>query len=377
MSDSNQPKMQVLMMPDYRPDNPYQRLLSEALAAWGVEVRFPVGYRRCLPLWRAWRDAPGTKVLHLHWISPYLRGRNALTQAAYGLRLLADLSLLRLSGVGLVWTIHNRISHESRWPALERWVQRALARGIDRFIIHARANFDELRRDFSLRPERISVIPHGHYRGAYGPPVDSGTARYALGLPTASRIYLCFGMLRPYKGTEKLISEWLSTSHRAEDLLVIAGKALDDHFQQQLLSMAAGSDSIRILPSFVPASQVHLFFSAADLVVLPFNTILTSGSLLLAMSYGKPIIAPRFGAIAEMVGNADDLLYDPEDTHGLRSSLERSTTVALGPLSAKTEEMCRSLDWLRLAQMTADTYEQALQGRKRRNLRHDWWERVG
>ena len=352
------------MMPDYRADNPYQRLLAEALEAQGAEIHFPVGYRRGLPLWRAWRTVPGTRVLHLHWINPYLRGSNAMSQAVYCLRFLADVALLRWSGVSVIWTIHNRVSHESKWPRLERWVQRRLARQADRFIVHARASLEELRGDLSLRPERTSVIPHGHYRDAYGPRVDSAASRKALGLPATGRIYLCFGMLRPYKGIEKLIGEWLSTTNHAEDTLVIAGRALDNNFLARLVEMATGATTIRLVPGFVPDDQVPHYFGAADVVVMPFNSVLTSGSLLLAMSYGKPIIAPRFGAIGEMVGDADDLLYDPEDLNGLRVSLARSTTLSLIPLRAKTERMCNALGWDRLAGMTLNAYEQMLRDRQ-------------
>jgi beta-1,4-mannosyltransferase len=354
--------MRILMMPDYRSGNPYQSLLAEALEARGAEIYFPAGYRRGLPLWRASRAVPGVSVLHLHWISPYLRGRHAVTQAAYCARLLVDVALLRWSGVGVIWTIHNRISHESRWPRLERWVQRRLARQADCLIVHARASLEELQGELRLRPEKTSVIPHGHYRRAYAPAVDSVAAREALGLPETGRMYLFFGMLRPYKGIERLVEEWLSTNHQPDDMLVIAGKALDDAFLQRLVDTVAGS-SIRILQGFVPGNQVHLYFSAADLVVLPFNAILTSGSLLLAMSYGKPVIAPRLGAISEMVGDADDLLYDPEDRQGLRNSIERSINLPLAGLHEKTVKMCDGLDWGRLADMTLRAYEQALEGR--------------
>ncbi len=354
--------MQVLMMPDYRADNPYQRLLAEGLEARGVAVHFPAGYRRGAPLWRAWRAAPRAKVLHLHWINPYLRGNNAVTQVAYCLRLLADVALLRSSGVAVVWTIHNHVSHESRWPRLERWVQRRLARQVDRFIVHARASLASLA-DLSLRAERVSIIPHGHYRGVYGPAVHSGAAREALGLPASGKIYLCFGMLRPYKGVEKLIAEWLSIARPAGDVLVIAGKPLDGAFLTRLTELASGDASIRIHGRFIPDKEVHLYFSAADLVVLPFSAILTSGSLLLAMSYGKPLIAPRFGSIVEMLGDADDLLYDQENPAGLRASLERSAALPLDSLRAKTERRCDGLDWGRLSEMTLGAYEQALEGR--------------
>jgi hypothetical protein len=87
-------------MPDYRAVNPYQGLLAEALSQRDVDVQFANGYRRGLPLRRAWRDTSEASVQHLHWISPYLRGRNVLTQAACCLGLLADVILLQAFGVG-------------------------------------------------------------------------------------------------------------------------------------------------------------------------------------------------------------------------------------------------------------------------------------
>lgn len=352
--------LQVLMMPDYRPDNPYQRLLAEGLEGCGVKVHFPVGYRRGLPLWRAWRAAPEARVLHLHWTTPYLRGKNFWTQTAYCVRLLADIALLKASGVGVVWTVHNRVSHEARWPRLERWVQRRLAAQAGRVIIHARANLEEMSHDLDVGVDKITVVPHGHYKRAYGPPVESAAARQALGLPASGRVYLYFGMLRPYKGLEKLIAEWQVTGNAAGDVLVIAGKALDGGYLRRVREAAAGCNTIRILPEFVPVDQVPLYFSAADVAVLPFATILTSGSLLLAMSYGTPVVAPRFGALAEMAGEADDLLYDPDDPRGLRQSLERSARLDLAPLRAKTEKMCQRLDWNLLAGMTLHAYQQSL-----------------
>ena len=62
------------MMPDYRRDNPYQELLARGLEENGCQAVFPKGYRRGLPIVRAVRDEPGTRILHLHWTGPYVRG---------------------------------------------------------------------------------------------------------------------------------------------------------------------------------------------------------------------------------------------------------------------------------------------------------------
>ena len=351
-------------MPDYRKDNPYQQLLADGLANLGVEVNFSQGYRRGLPLWRAWRTRPGRQVLHLHWLSPYLRGNGIVARIAYSLRMLIDVGLIRASGGSVVWTIHNRISHESRWPRLERWLQRRLARAVDGIVVHSHAALAELRRDMPLPADKTRVIPHGHYRTVYGPPIDPQSARAALRIPNAGRFYLCFGMLRPYKGIERLIEDWQKAVSRGSgDTLMIAGKSLDENFAARLRMLAAGCDSVRIHNGFVPDSDVPIYFSAADLVVLPFSRILTSGSLLLAMSYGKPVIAPRFAGIAETMGDADDLLYDPEDPKGLERSIGRSTFLPLRALQEKTRQVCDRLDWAAVAELTLDAYRAAVNSR--------------
>ena len=352
--------MRVLMMPDYRAGNPYQQLLADALGSHQVQVLFPAGYRRVLPLWRACRDASGIDVLHLHWIDPYLRGHSMAIQGLYCLRLLADVALVRASGVRVVWTIHNAASHDSRFPKLERWVQRRLAKQVDRVIVHAQSNLRELREALPLPDRKVSVIPHGHYRKAYGPAMERKAARRELGLPETGRIYLYFGYLRPYKGVEGLVSEWAKSGRgEAGDTLLIAGHAADENYLAQISAASKAAGAVKIIPGFVASEKVPVFFGAADIVVLPFRKILTSGSLMLAMSYGKPIIAPRAGAVAEMLGDADDLLYDPEDPHGLKRCLHKSTSLPLAALSEKVEAACGLPGWEGLAEMTAAAYRQA------------------
>jgi folate-dependent phosphoribosylglycinamide formyltransferase PurN len=103
----------VLMIPDYRTDNPYQTLLSKALENQGVKVLVPCGYRRVFPIYRAIKSKEKINILHLHWISPYFKGKNIFTKSIYALKLLIDIFLTKWAGVKIVWTYHNHISHDS------------------------------------------------------------------------------------------------------------------------------------------------------------------------------------------------------------------------------------------------------------------------
>jgi beta-1,4-mannosyltransferase len=350
--------MQVLMMPDYRADNPYQTLLSDALQQAGGTVQFPIGYRRVLPIYRAIKISPEPiAVLHLHWLDQYLKGNNIFVKLVYCLKFLIDILFTRWAGVRVIWTIHNVVSHNAKFPHLELWTQQLLVKLIDCAIVHHTTAVDETCQSYKLLPSKVAVIPHGHYRDVYQPAIAQSIARQQLGLPESGKIYLNLGMLKPYKGIEHLLQLWKQQAILGDSILLIAGKAWDDVYGQSLIEQASVAENIILQNTFIEDNQIHLYFSAADVVVLPFERILTSGSLILAMSYGKPIIAPRLSSIPETIGAADWLLYDPTEEQALLYAIKESTQVDLKALGQLTYEMCDRLDWGAIAQKTLQIYQ--------------------
>jgi glycosyltransferase involved in cell wall biosynthesis len=350
--------LEVLMMPDFRNGNPYQSLLSKSISELGCDVSFPSGYRRVLPLYRAIRDrANSVRILHLHWLTPYLRGKTLPSYVVYVLKLYLDLCLVRLSGVKIVWTIHNKISHESRFPRLELWAMRRVAASASKVIVHSQAALAELEGPLGLERDRTAVIPHGHYREVYHTSIDQAAARKKLELPSKTFIYLCFGLVRKYKNIEQLLLAWEKWRNSLPgSLLLLAGEALDPEYGEQITRLTRSCPDVLLHLRHVPTEEVHLYFSAADVVVLPFERTLTSGSLLLAMSFEKPVVAPRFGVIAETVGAADDLLYDPLNDDSLGEALRLAACLDSAANAKKTRIQCDQFAWRAIAQTTVCTY---------------------
>ncbi len=353
--------LKVLMLPDYRQDNPYQTLLINALKEHDVEVTFPKGYRRVLPILREISSHPDVKTLHLHWTSPYMKGNDSISsKIVYALKFLLDIYLTKQKDIGIVWTVHNRVSHNSRFPQLELWVYQKLAKLVDAIIVHSEAALTEITDAYCLDPSKVSVIPHGHYRDVYPAKIDATEAKKQLGLSESGICYLFFGMLRPYKGIETLLGVWLDNQKLfAEHTLMIIGKALDQDYGQKIQALTEQATNIFFKDEFVPDADIYLYFSAADVTVFPFNQILTSGSLLLAMSYGKPIIAPRLGNIAETLGEASDLLYNPNEKTGLQQAMQTSLNKDLMTFSRQIETACNRLNWHDIAAQTAALYTAA------------------
>ena len=85
--------------------------------------------------------------------------------------------------------------------------------------------------------------------------------------------------------------------------------------------MAEDDSKISLHLQFVPDDQVHQFFSGVDAVVLPFTDVLTSGSAILALSFGKPVIAPALGCLPELITDQCGVLFDPNNPDGLQESM--------------------------------------------------------
>ncbi|AFZ44923.1 glycosyl transferase group 1 [Halothece sp. PCC 7418] len=350
-------QIRVLMMPDYRQDNPYQQLLANSLKTEGVEVQFPQGYRRVFPIFRAitTQNKP-IHILHLHWLNLYLKGKNLPSKWLYALKVLIDVWLTCQTGTKIVWTVHNLVPHDTKFPRLEYWTRRLLVKMASRVIIHNHASLEPLLQAYQLDSVKVNIIPHGNYRPVYKEAIPKEEARKILGFPQQGKIYLSFGMIRPYKGLEFLLGAW-EKCQNDQDLLAIVGQARGHvEYGSALVKKAETIKGAMVREGYVDDELIHIYYSAADIIVLPFQKILTSGSLILAMSFSKPIIAPCFPSITETLGTADWLLYDPETEQGLFNAICKSKDIDLEALSTLVKQECQRLNWDNIAQQTSQLY---------------------
>ncbi|MBM9594008.1 glycosyltransferase [Roseitranquillus sediminis] len=342
--------MRVAVFPDWRRDNPYQRLLAEALAPLGVEMVFPAGYRRGLPLSRAVLPQPRPDLLHLHWPSAYLRSRHPAARAAYCMRTLMDLSLVRRAGIPVVWTVHNLVSHDTPTPRLERWFSARLAALADGLIVHSEAARAEVTGQLGAAEEKVTVIPHGSFRPAYGELPSRAEARAALGIEVERPLVLFFGMIRPYKGVPNLLRAWSGLKGRRGDaLLLVVGLAQDPKHSAEIEALAAQTDNIRLDLRFVEDAEVPVLMAATDLLVLPFGQSLTSGTVRLARDYNVPVVVPRVPSATDAVGA---ILAENTGPEALGDSILRG----LQPVRWANAPAHVSDDWLGIAEQHASTF---------------------
>jgi beta-1,4-mannosyltransferase len=340
--------------------NPYQHLLADALRAHDVEVRLAPGPRRItlLPITAAWLGAGRPPVIHLHWTHRYLgRGEGWHARLADA-RFLAELRILRALRVRIVWTVHNLGGHDGRRSSRDVALHHGLVRAADAVICHCQAARVAVTETYQLTPTetgRLHVIAHGNYIGAYPDEVDRAAARTRLGLPDGSLVLLFLGQLRRYKGVEDLIA-CVRRMDQSDLRLVIAGRPVDASMEAALRAAAEGDPRISMDLRSIPADEVQIYLRAGDAVVLPFRDVLTSGSAVLAMSFGRAVIAPRLGCLPETLGDDAAILYDPTAPDGLRDALLSAATADLRRLGEAAAARAAALGWDAIATSTAALY---------------------
>jgi glycosyltransferase involved in cell wall biosynthesis len=201
----------------------------------------------------------------------------------------------------LVVTAHNVVPHEPRrWHRAfyGRWYRLA-----DRIHVLSSYARDRLIAEFGVDRDKLLLTPHGNYEGfVAGHPPDVGAAcRSSFGIPKDARVILFFGSIRPYKGVDRLLDAFELLA-QAEDLhLVIAGAAAPELAREidARIERSTARERIRLRARFSTDTELAGLLQMADVVVLPYAHVYQSGVLLLAMSFGKAIIASDIEGLRE------------------------------------------------------------------------------
>lgn len=352
-------EIQVLHLPS-DDINPYQENLATALDRNGVSVTLTGGYPR--ETIRALLSDGLSDVLHLHWISPYLVGDTRVASVLKATVFVTGLLAARLLGVRIVWTAHNLVEHERRWPSFERFCKGVLVDHLfDRVFVHWPEARSELREEFGLAEDRdrFVTVTHGHYIRNYENDVDERTARSRFGIPQDAFVLLFFGGIRSYKRVPELIEAFESID-RDDVHLLIAGNTWEDVIHRRIESRATGHPRIHCTLEFIPDEDVQYYMNAADAAVFPFEDIFTSGSVILAMSFGTAVVAPDSEYLGEIVGDEGGILYDSDDPDGLDAALERIVTEDVDTMGRRNYESASRYGWETIGAETAAAYQDVL-----------------
>jgi glycosyltransferase involved in cell wall biosynthesis len=239
------------------------------------------------------------------------------------------LVLARILGYRIIWTVHEVVPHESPSPRRDVVAARMLARASHVVLAHDKATATRATGVLRRRIKTTDVIPHGSYVGAYPPGRPRAVVRKEWELPDSSFVFLAFGNLRSYKRLD-LVLDAFARLPDPDVSLVIAGEFIarfpDPDWMQSTrarLQGAAERDArIRCRIGTVPVEAVAELHDACDAAVFGRSDGWTSGSMILALSEGLPVVAARRTAYVELLDDgASGWFYEPGDVNSLSDAM--------------------------------------------------------
>jgi len=267
----------------------------------------------------------------------------------------AYLAILAVLGRGparprTVVICHNVLPHERRTGDVA--LTRALLSHVDTVLVHSAEQAAEARQ---LVPDVPIVVarmpPHlpavsqvpvpGGNGGTGSPPVRGGGLGGVIPPGTTPCNLLFFGIVRPYKGLDVLLRALAQAPEHVT--LTVAGEFWGGTGETEKLIAALGlQNRVTLRPGYLPADQIPALFEAADALVLPYREATASQNVVLAFSYGVPVIATTAGALAEAVRDGvDGLTCAPGDVDDLARAL---TAISVPETAASLRSGVRAVD---------------------------------
>jgi beta-1,4-mannosyltransferase len=299
-------------------------------------------------------------ILHFHWPDGYINQRNLLKAVQRTLLFALIILITKLKGTHIVWTVHNVTPHDAFHPKLSRLFMHWFINRCNGLIFmseESKTTFLHLYQPPATT--HYAIIPHGHYRNSYPAAIDKMTAKAKLGLAADKKVLLFCGMIKPYKNIDSLIQTFAQTKLPHYEL-VIAGKPDSPQLAEQLQQQKGEHANIHLFLQFIPDDQLHIYLSAADIVILPYKSILNSGALLLALSFNKPVIAPHIGAFVALqqeLGKQWIYSYDGDLQVDTLSKALLQLEILERPAICPLE----NYDWHKLAALTVTFYQSLFQ----------------
>jgi glycosyltransferase involved in cell wall biosynthesis len=225
-----------------------------------------------------------------------------------------------------IFLVENYISHENRW--FDKFFTKQTLKYADAFISESSYITKQITKDFSQKPTYQTTL--SVYDCFDLKRYTKATSREKLNINTEN-VILFFGMIRPYKGLDKLI-EAFSTLKDSDATLLIVGESYENIDKYKLLIEQSGlQEKTMFINKFIDNDEIELYFKAADVVVLPYYSGTQSGILMMAYGFGIPVVATNVGGVAELIKNKTGIVVANNEIVNLypaiKSILDTKNTV--------------------------------------------------
>ena len=205
--------------------------------------------------------------------------------------------LLRHSKI--LFICHNVFPHERFWG--DKFITKQTLKNGNHFIVHSSKDEADLKSLKISISYRKTVLPTYNIFKLHNLRKDE--SRQLLNISPNENILLFFGFVRKYKGLKYLLQAMpdIVESLKKIRLLVVGDFGDDKDIYIQMIKNSKIQSYVNIYDEYIPNDEVEKFFSASDLVVLPYESATQSAIIQIAYGFSKPVIATNVGGLPEVV----------------------------------------------------------------------------
>ena len=339
--------------------NPYAALLSVELEKLGIYMS-EGDYQFTNDWLKQHQDE--FKVLHFNWLDRFYARFNEPKNNHFALsrfkQFKENFLYAKTLGYKTIWTVHNLFPHERLYPDIDIKINNFVAQEAQYIITHCKFAATQISDLYSPKCP-IKTIPHGSFRTVFPNTINRLEARKILGISNTKFIYLFFGNARGYKGIINLVKDFKQLGTDDSNLLlVLRANDRSPSLIRDIKKMAANDEKIIVISSsYFENDQFQIYLNACDFVVLPFSAVLSSGTAIQALDFGRPLIVPKLGCLPELVNENCGILYDPNKAEELGDALVKARKIDLQKAVASALEISNQLDWTPIAKKISCLYK--------------------
>ena len=220
----------------------------------------------------------------------------------------------------------NVIPHEKRFG--DKFLTKLVFSTVNYFIVQSKTVENDLKL-LNKKNKPYKLSPHPLYN-IFGEKVEKQEAinilinEFKLNIQK-EKIILFFGFIRKYKGLIYLLDAMPDILKENNVKLIIAGEFYDDEkpYKEKIKELNLENNVI-LLSDFMPDEKVKYFFSACDVLVLPYTDATQSGIVQIAYYYDKPVIVTDVGGLSEVViDNKTGIVIKPQSSNEITIAINK------------------------------------------------------
>ena len=237
----------------------------------------------------------------------------------------------------------NLLPHEPK--STDHWLISSFLMELDKCIVQSGTVKNEIQ---SIDSNAVILKLFHPVYNQYGDSIEKSKARDKL-IVKNEFFVLFFGLVRAYKGLDILIKATAELKKTRSDFQIMAvGECYekDPEYLNLIESLDIG-DVFSWKNEFIPDNKIPLYFSAADVIALPYKTASQSGIVQIATHFNKPVIVTNVGGLPEMVlDGKTGYIANPNDPYDFADKLNLILeNEKLSKMSKEVNQFKQNLSW--------------------------------